>query len=78
MWILGSGKYWKGIFLSTYRYDSLLHKTHFSHSFKSCNDKDSRTFTLGRDRKVELYFGLEDVFVLSGFLLTVDRLSMMI
>nr|GEY08961.1 hypothetical protein [Tanacetum cinerariifolium] len=44
-----------------------VQKTTFQSFIQDCYDKSSRTFTFGRDRKLELYLGLQDVFAISGF-----------
>ncbi|KAI3510665.1 hypothetical protein L1887_17797 [Cichorium endivia] len=38
---------------------------------KLCYDRESKTFTFGRDRNIHLYFGLEDVYYIGG--IPVDR-----
>ncbi|KAI3510650.1 hypothetical protein L1887_17782 [Cichorium endivia] len=38
---------------------------------KLCYDRESKTFTFGRDRNIDLYFGLEDVYYIGG--IPVDR-----
>nr|GEV21888.1 hypothetical protein [Tanacetum cinerariifolium] len=44
-----------------------VQKTTFQSFIQDCYDKSSRTFTFGRDRKLELYLGLQNVFAISGF-----------
>ncbi|GKE04433.1 serine/threonine-protein phosphatase 7, partial [Tanacetum coccineum] len=44
-----------------------VQKTTFQSFIQDCYDKSSRTFTFGRDRKLKLYLGLQDVFAISGF-----------
>ena len=42
-------------------------KTTFQSFITDCYDKSSRTFTFGRDRQIQLYLGLQDIFAISGF-----------